>query len=177
MLEEDVKREFVEKYIKLWKSFGFNETIGRIYGELFFAEKPLTMEEIAKRTGYSVSTVCNAMSIIEQLMDVKKFKKPGSKRVYFQCEHNLLISLDKIVKKAWRSEVKYMLSMLREAEEKLSNEKTEKAKMYKEYISTMRKDYEMIDSFLEAVINFRKYNIKRLFKTEVKNDQIRSHKT
>ena len=88
---EDVEREVTEKFMDFTDVLGINPTIMKVYTTLFFSLEPLGLSEIAEKTGYSVSTVCNNVAIAEKLLDVRKIKKPGSKKVFFECQHDISI--------------------------------------------------------------------------------------
>ncbi|MFH0862053.1 MAG: hypothetical protein V1875_03390 [Candidatus Altiarchaeota archaeon] len=133
--------ELVEKVVKLFERQGFNPTVMRIYISLFLSNEPLGMQEISKKTGYSISTVCNTLEIIERTMDVRKFKKPGSKKIYFECVHDLVLAHRKKMESA-RREAQSMIQILAEAENLLKEDKSTDATAKRENIKRLRHSYE-----------------------------------
>jgi DNA-binding transcriptional regulator GbsR (MarR family) len=76
---------------------------------------------------------------------VHKFKKPGSKKIYYECQHDVKIILKKKMSET-RGHVKKLIKVLEEAEEKLAEDKNPDAVRIRGHIADMRKEYERINS-------------------------------
>ena len=148
---DEVEERVTREYMDMCSEFDINPTLAKIYMSLFFAEKPIGLDELVEKTGYGKSTICKSMGLIEHLMDVGRFKKPGSKKIYFECHHDTNEILHKIMVAVKEREVRVMIKLLKESEEKLKKEDTEKAKTYTEYISKLRKDYEKCNKVLGLI--------------------------
>jgi DNA-binding transcriptional regulator GbsR (MarR family) len=133
--------EMTERVVELFELQGFNPTVMRIYILLFLSPKPLGLKEISQKTGYSVSTVCNMLEIIERTMDVRKFKKPGSKKVFFECLHDLCLIHKKKIDAA-RRESQTMVQILKDAEELLTDDTSPEAQAKRGHITKLRMGYE-----------------------------------
>jgi DNA-binding transcriptional regulator GbsR (MarR family) len=138
---KESEEELVERVVELFEMQGYNPTVMRIYVLLFLSTKPMGLKEISERTGYSVSTVCNMMEIVERTMDVRKFKKPGSKRVYYECLHDLCLIHKKKMGEAMK-EASAMVEILRESEEMLKDETDGEAVIKRGHITRLRTGYE-----------------------------------
>jgi len=95
---EDAKRIMMDHFANTARRFGLNELYGYIYGVLFFEDEPLSLGEIAKRTGYSLSHVSTALKLLENIGLVKRIKKPGDKKAYYTAIKNI---------REWRKEAYY----------------------------------------------------------------------
>ncbi len=137
----ETEKEMVEKVVKLFEMQGFNPTVMRVYIAIFLSSKPLHMQEISEKTGYSISTVCNTLEITERTMDIRKFKKPGSKRIYFECVHDLALIHRKKMETA-RQEAHTMVRILAEAENLLKEDKSPDSVVKRENIKRLRHSYE-----------------------------------
>lgn len=80
---EEAKRIMMEHFANTARRFGLSELYGYIYGVLFFEDEPLSLGEIAERTGYSLSHVSTALKLLENIGLVKRIKKPGDKKAYY----------------------------------------------------------------------------------------------
>ena len=98
MSVEDAKRIMMDHFANTARRFGLNELYGYIYGVLFFEDEPLSLGEIAKRTGYSLSHVSTALKLLENIGLVKRIKKPGDKKAYYTAIKNI---------REWRKEAYY----------------------------------------------------------------------
>ncbi|USH00837.1 MarR family transcriptional regulator [Thermococcus argininiproducens] len=95
---ERAKKIMMDHFANTARRFGLSELYGYIYGVLFFEDEPLSLGEIAERTGYSLSHVSTALKLLENLGLVKRIKKPGDKRAYYTAIKNI---------REWRKEAYY----------------------------------------------------------------------
>lgn len=151
---DEVKNDVTEHYGKIMESMGMTTTITDAYMTVFFSKEPLGLQEIAEQTGYSVSTICNTMDTLSSYTDIEKFKKPGSKKIYYKCAHD--------IKKAMRKKlgthkimIKELVRTLEESGEKLGNDKNPEAKRVQKDLEKMHKDYEKMVKVLDILITMR----------------------
>ena len=155
-----VEEHLTEEYMNMSQEFGFNPTIMRVYMILFFSDKPLGLKEISEKTGYSVSTALNAMTIVEKMTDVRHFKKPKSKKTYYECQHNTLEIIRKKISQIQDRCVRVLMKTLKEAESELAKDESPKAQRYRGYIKKMIHDYECCDKVLSAALAMHNANNK-----------------
>jgi DNA-binding transcriptional regulator GbsR (MarR family) len=66
-----------ELFAGLLGKLGLEGASGRIYGALALAARPLTMKEISRRTGDSLSSVSLHLSSLARLKIVRRFRRGG----------------------------------------------------------------------------------------------------
>lgn len=84
------KDEFIDLMTENSKVNGLDELSSRIIGILFIEPKEIALDELAKRTGYSLSAVSATMKFVERAGIVKRSKKPKSRKVYYYMEKDML---------------------------------------------------------------------------------------
>jgi len=84
------KNAFIELIVENSKVNGFDELSSKIIGILFIEPEEIALDELANRTGYSLSAVSTALKFIERAGIVKRSKKPKSRKVYFYMEKDIL---------------------------------------------------------------------------------------
>ncbi|MBU0762244.1 MAG: hypothetical protein KKD39_04410, partial [Candidatus Altiarchaeota archaeon] len=112
----------------------------------------------AKDTGYSKSTVCNMLVFIERFADVRRFQKPGSKKVYFECLHDMKMIQRKKMEEFTKF-VKSMSATLDESDRKLAREKGEDTKKIRSYLSEWRSafgKFNLVASFIEKIMELKR---------------------
>jgi len=147
-IADRVEDKIKEEYGRHFAQFGLKPTMMDIYLTIFFAGEPVGLQEISEKTGYSVTTVANTLPIVEQICDVKSYKKPKSKKIFYECQHNAL-EIFKRKMKYQLDTMKDIVKLLSECEQELSGEKDAKAVRHQKSISKLLKDYETIASRLE----------------------------
>jgi len=143
---EKTKKELKSSLTRIGSALGINPTMFDIYMELFLSTRPLGLKEISDATGYSISTVCNNMEAIENLLDVRKFRRPGSKKEYYECQNDLTMIYRKKIIRA-REILPQIIQALREAEHEIG---MEDAAMV-ERITGRRQDYERLVGILDKM--------------------------
>ncbi len=94
------KEEFIALMTENSKVDGLDELSSKIIAILYAEPNELSLDEIAKRTRYSLSAVSTAMKFIERIGLIKRIKKPKSRKIYFYMEKGMIrFSLDMIRKK------------------------------------------------------------------------------
>jgi len=69
----------------------------RICGLLYMQPVELPIEQIAKKSGYSLASISNTMKMLEGMGMVTRSKKPGSRKVYYFMEKGLVkINIQKL---------------------------------------------------------------------------------
>ena len=91
----ELERESTNQLTNLFKDFGMDALSTKILATLYFEPKEITMEEIAKKTNYSLASISNKLRNLE--LFIEKSKKLGSKKTYYYMEKNLFrINMRKI---------------------------------------------------------------------------------
>ena len=103
---ENARNEFIQLMTQNTMSNGLDELSSRITGILFIEPREISLEEIAKKTGYSISAVSGSSKLLEKLNIIKRLKKPGSRKVFYFMEKDIFcifiralkMKRDKVVK-------------------------------------------------------------------------------
>lgn len=92
----EIEKKIFNTFSELARSMGFSPIHGNIIGSLIVGGGSLSLQDMAKKTGYSISMVSLSMDLLEIIGIVKKVKKPGDRKLYIELDGDLLESLKKI---------------------------------------------------------------------------------
>lgn len=98
-MTKNPKEQFIELMIENVKANGLDETTARIAAILFIEQEDISLEELAKKTGYSLSSTSTSLKFMEATGLVHKFKKPHSKKIYIKMENNIMEIMLNMLKK------------------------------------------------------------------------------
>lgn len=86
--EVAVARErIIESLEQSAEVYGLSRSAGRIYGELYFADDPLSIPELVDETGYAKSTVSNVTRTLSRIGLIhRRSSAGGGRRVQFEAE-------------------------------------------------------------------------------------------
>ncbi len=137
----------MDRYAKIFSSWGINPTVSRVYFTIFLSTEPLGLKEISDETGYSVSTVSNVMEILERMTDIRRFKKPGSKKIYYECQHDFLLVQKKKFQQAY-GQMHAVKGLFKESEEKLQGEDDPESVKVRGYMKQAYDDLQKVEELL-----------------------------
>lgn len=87
---QNLDKEFIEIYKEIGRGQGIDESFLAIFARLYIEPEEIAMEDLAKETGYSLASVCNKIKMFGDILPLKKFRKPGSKKVYLYMEKDMM---------------------------------------------------------------------------------------
>ncbi len=154
------KDEFIDLMTENSKVNGLDELSSRIIGILFIEPEEIALDELAKRTGYSLSAISTAMKFIERAGIVKRSKKPKSRKVYYYMEKDMLAMWIQLMRRKYENIIlpsKYKLPKI------IEKYKLEKSENSEEELRIVENYYKQV-LFSERLI---KDSIKTLEQYEV----------
>jgi len=122
-MEKNPEKEIYSLFSNVASSLGYSGVHGRIIGALLVAGKPLSLDELRKRIGYSASSVSLSLDFLEMLGVIRRIKKPTDKKLYIELCGDLLECLRKAVLFKTQKAIEATLEKF----EKYRNGNTEKA--------------------------------------------------
>lgn len=152
MLEID--KEFTEFFSMIARSVGWGGLEGQIVAHLYLEPEPIAMEDLAKETGYSLSSISNTVKILESMGMVERIKRPGTRKVYLYLEKNLMkINRKKVLAakdNMLRPIMEKLPAMIEKYEKKnLDAESRKKLNIIKEYQRQMKAFEKALDHMIE----------------------------
>ncbi len=102
---KQMDKDILEFTEQIFRNLGLDALSSKLIGILYPEPKEMSIELLAKKTGYSLASVSTKMKFLENIEFVKKVKKPGSKKVYYYMEKDALKILDNKFEKVIHAEV------------------------------------------------------------------------
>jgi HTH-type transcriptional regulator, osmoprotectant uptake regulator len=155
-MKMSAKEEFITLMTDNARVNGLDDLFCRIVGILFAEPEEVSLEELSKKTGYSLSAVSTALKIAEQHGFVKRIRKPGSKKAYFYMEKGIAAMFADTLLKKYEHIVLPSKQQLPEIIQKFKSEKSPESKeglkiaenyykqilIFDKFFSTMRTQFE-----------------------------------
>ncbi len=162
---ENLDKEFKAMFCRMMASMGIKEPILDIAAVLYLEPEEIAMEEIAKKTGYSLASVSNTMKMLENINMIERRKKPKTKKVFFYMEKDLAkINLQKLKHASlYIKEVKEQLPLTLEKYEQKSKDEYSKRKL------NIAKNYYIQLIELDKIINHWQEDLEKLSKKSMMN--------
>ncbi len=161
------KDEFIHLMKENCKVNGLDEISSEVIALLYASPDEISLEELSKKTGYSLSAICTATKLIERIGLIKRIKKPGSRKAYFYMEKEMSIfSLD-LIKRKYEKIIIPTKNKLPDIIKKYKKEKSKKS----------RQELKIIEKYYEEVVLSEKIvkNIIEMIKKVRKKENEKKH--
>lgn len=90
---ENVEEKIFRTFASVASSLGYSDVHGRIIAVLLAAGKPLSLQELSRRTGYSDSAISLSLDLLELVGIIRKRKNIGDRKLYVLLEGDLIEGL------------------------------------------------------------------------------------
>lgn len=154
-MNTDAREEVIEAFATTAEMYGTRPSYGRLYGVLYFAREPLSLDELAERSGYAKSTVSTAMSTLERYYLVKRRSLRGEgKRAFFEAERDWWYALEQVLEQEGSREIETMTRALDSAEKRLEESDSDRSGADLERVRDLQQFYRQA-AFLVEVFSSR----------------------
>lgn len=148
----EARAEVVEAMERSAELYGLNRSYGRLYGVLFFAEGPLSLDELVEESGYAKSTVSTAMKAMERLHLVHRRSVPGEgKKAYYEAETDFWHVVQEFLRREVQREIDVMTRALESAEERLEEADDERAARDLERVRSLEQTYARSQTLVDVL--------------------------
>ncbi|WP_406655979.1 hypothetical protein V7O62_09080 [Methanolobus sp. ZRKC2] len=153
---DETESQIHEIGVEIFKGYGVDELTAKILSILNFEPEDISLEELSQKTGYSLASISLKMQNIETFWGIKRKHKPGSRKVYFHMEKNLLDAFILQIKNGYETELNIanekiapLVSKYRETA--TSEEKKKKLELFENYQQQISNFEEVIHFIYEKV--------------------------
>ncbi|MBD3209529.1 hypothetical protein GF367_03875 [Candidatus Woesearchaeota archaeon] len=160
--EEELYRAIVDLSLKA----GANMLFAKVNAVLFLEPRPLSLEAIAEKTGYSLASVSTIVKQFEMTRKAHRIKKPGSKKIYVQGEKNFVSMLHQQFKHIIDTALKPMQDLmpriikeLKQAQKDPKTRKEKKEELKKKiqwYEDYLEQNHKIVNLFNDMEQSFKK---------------------
>ena len=152
---ESPKKEFREIVYESCKAIGLDDFPSRLISVLQTEKEAISLGELTIITGYSLSNLSTTIKGMEDKQMVKKFKKPGSRKVYVVMDKNITSFFIELQKKRYQQSLKPSMKKIPEIIERYKdkNEFEEELKMIQDYYCQIKFLADETKKFIDALEN------------------------
>lgn len=147
----EIEKRILDTFSELAKSIGFSPIHGNIIGSLIIGGGSMSLQDIARKTGYSISMISLSMDFLEILGIVRKVKKSRDRKLYIELNGNLLESLKKIFLMRVKKGIAGSLADFENAKEQLRKMQGDSKKDVLNAIEMLEKEIKRLDRYMSLL--------------------------
>ena len=144
----EIEKSILETFSDLAKSMGFSPIHGNIIGSLIIGGGSMTLQEMAKKTGYSASMISLSMDLLEMLGIVRKVKKSCDRKLYIELTGDLLESLKKVFLMRVKKGISGSLHAFGDSKDRLSRLHGKEKEEVLKAINLLEKEIKRLDTYV-----------------------------
>lgn len=146
------REEVIQAMERTAEVYGLNRSYGRLYGILFFADEPISLDSLTEKSGYAKSTVSTGMkSLVRFNMVTRRTLRGEGKKAYFEAETDIWHIMQEILNQRIVREIQLMQRALDSAAETLEQADSEKAARDLEKIRKFQRLYDRGEQLVDLL--------------------------
>jgi DNA-binding transcriptional regulator GbsR (MarR family) len=153
--EKDIRKKIFSTFSDVAGSIGYSPLHGEIIGILLVNNRSLSLQDIAKETGYSPGMISLSLDLLEVLGVVKKMKKPGDRKLYAQLSGDLLGCLKSAVLIKVEKSIQNSLADFEDTKKQLVGLEEGEKKRILETINVLEKQIKRLDKYISLLSKTR----------------------
>jgi DNA-binding transcriptional regulator GbsR (MarR family) len=155
LTEGQLEKKILENFAEVAKTIGYSPLHGKIIGVLLIEDKPVSLNKLAKDTGYSTSMISLSLDFLEVMEVIKKVKKTGDRKLYVQLNGDLLNILKKAIVMRVKKGLSESLSDFQESRKHLVGLDKEEKKRVEKTINALEKELKRLDYYVNMLAQIK----------------------
>lgn len=148
---KEIKKEIYSTFAGIASSIGYSEIHGRIIGALIVNKGCLSLKELSKETGYSISTLSLSLDLLELLGMIKKVKKTADRQLYVEMQGNMLSGLKNAFLIRIQKSVDNTLEKFESYKDEVNKMKTGEKKKLSDSLNILEKEVNKLNGYLNLL--------------------------
>jgi DNA-binding transcriptional regulator GbsR (MarR family) len=144
----EIERKIYSAFSEVAASIGYSPLHGSIIAALLVSGSSLSLQDLARKTGYSTSMVSLSLDFLEVLGIIKKVKKSADRKLYIELNSDLLESLRSIILTRIQKSVKESYLDFEEAKKKMKGVSGERKKELLNAINILESQIKRLEKYI-----------------------------
>jgi DNA-binding transcriptional regulator GbsR (MarR family) len=153
--KKPLEEKIYETFSEVASAIGYSPLHGKIIAVLLVKGRPLSLQELAKETGYSVSMVSLSLDLLEVLGVIKKIKKTGDRQLYISLQGDLLEILKNAIALRVTKSINSTLADFRESRNGLKALPAERRKEAEKALNILEKEIKRLERYIRLLEKIR----------------------
>ena len=106
------RERFIDSMAQNMSLYGITPSVGRLYGLLYFSEKPMTLDEMKEELGMSKTSMSTSVRQLQEMQMVDKVWKKGDRKDYYKSNDDWFKSFVGLFSIKWRAGIQTNIAMI-----------------------------------------------------------------
>ncbi|MGC1378499.1 MAG: hypothetical protein WA821_19865 [Anaerolineales bacterium] len=151
---QEIKQNFVEGMSGISQFWGFPKGVGAIFGVLYLAPDPLSLDDLVGQTGLSKGAISTNVRMLSRLGLIRPVNRLSDRKDYYEAETDFYKAIRAILRERQNNEFDRAVASVRETLEKLEadgGENDPQRAFLTERVRALKDFFDALDSLSSAV--------------------------
>lgn len=148
---QEIERKIFSTFAEVASSLGYSPLHGQIIAVLMVRGRALSLQEIARETGYSVSMISLSLDLLEVLGIIRKVKKTADRKLYVDLSGDLLEALKNAIILKLSKSITSSLGEFEEGKRKLESISGEESRRVLRTIETLEREIRRLKTYVDIL--------------------------
>ena len=145
---DEIEKKIYSLFSNITSTIGYSDVHGKIIATLLVEDKPVSLQELSRKTNYSLASISLAIDLLEFFGVVKKIRKSGDRKVYVRLDGDLLNALrDAILIKVQK--------VVRESLNELEKYKSIKDRKVRRVVKKLEKEIRRLERYINKLADVK----------------------
>ena len=150
-----IERRIFSTFGDVASALGYSPIHGQIVAILVMREKELSLQDVAKELGYSVSMVSLSLDMLELMGTIRKIKKTGDRKLYIELNGDLLDTLKRTITMKVTKSISSTLHEFEQGKEKLKGIEGEKSTQALKTLESLEGQIKRIKTYVDMLSSIK----------------------
>lgn len=113
------RERFISEIAKNIHLYGISQSVGRLYGTVFFSEAPMTLDEMSDALGMSKTSMSTGIRMLVEAQMVERVWEKGIRKDLYKTEEDWYRSFSNVFITRWRQATEQNMLAIQETKEML----------------------------------------------------------
>lgn len=146
-----VEIESIDLFVRIAQFIGFPKSVGEIYGLLFTASEPLSLDDICERLNMSKGSASQGLRALRGVHAIKNTYVPGDRRDRFELEGNIRMLMQGFLQERLEPGIRDLGVRIESLSGKVNALQNGEKKRYNERLGKLRNWHKQAQKIMPAV--------------------------
>ena len=155
MGSKSIQERIYSTFGEVARSIGYSPIHGKIIAALTVNGGEMSLQEMARETGYSISMISLSLDLLEMMGVIRKSRKPGDRNLYISLQGDLLETLKNAVVMRIRKSIDATLNDFKNSKSEIDASPPEEREMIKRSISILESEIKRLERYVDMLSSTR----------------------
>jgi DNA-binding transcriptional regulator GbsR (MarR family) len=146
-----IQERIYSTFAEVARTIGYSPIHGRIIGALLVNRGELSLQTLARETGYSISMVSLSLDLLEIMGIVRKSRKPGDRNLYISLQGDILETLKNAIVMRISKSIDTIMKDFRNSRDELGGLPPKERKKVKDSIRILEGEIKRLESYVDML--------------------------